>query len=296
MKTIIIALLLTFAVCEEMLVTQEHTDYLKKHVTWEVADYSENVFRGWTKDEVASIMAPEDAAFDTMPGTPVAVSDAESLPASKNWKELRADCIHEAKNQGRCASGWAFTGVGVVSDRCCLRLKDYGWLSAQELISCDDNDMGCNGGMATDVMLYAAQNGIVSEKCYPYVAKEEKCPTKCVDGSDWAKAHVCHCKTKVTCSGVEGFKTCLQSGPVNAVLLVRSDFMYYKGGVYHEDKKSQKLGRHTLRCYGYSDKPEFHWMCANSWGTTWGEAGSIRIAKNTTDMEGNDASYCDPAQ
>ncbi|MDR3715201.1 MAG: C1 family peptidase [Puia sp.] len=191
--------------------------------------------------------------------------------------------------------GLAFSAVGTISDRCCLRVKDYGWLSVQELISCDRSHEGCKGGMPTDVYAWSIAHGIVPETCYPYKAQQETCPTRCVDGSDWAKAHVCKCKGKVICKGVEGMKKCLQTGPISVFFNAYMDLAYYVSGIYHANKQTRRLGTHIIKCYGYSDKPEAHWLCTNSWGPTWGEKGGIRIVVNGgTDIETYDNTYCDP--
>ncbi len=289
---LLLSLLIVSAVCSEMLVTQEYTDYLRRHVTWEVADYESNVFRGWSLDEASAILSQTPVA-DEMQGTPVEVSEDETFPASVNWMERNANCVHDVRNEGNCGASWSFSSVGVISDRCCLRLKDHGWLSAQELISCDEDDYGCNGGTTTDVMAYAAKNGVVTETCYPYRAREEKCPTKCKDGSDWAKAHVCKCKTKVICKGAEAMKACIQSGPISCAMDVYKDFYYYKSGVYHH-KSGDMIGRYAIRCYGYSATPEASWACASDWGVNWGDKGHVNIGKGEVNLDTYEATYCDP--
>ncbi len=296
MKTLFFALLIVAAVCGEMLVTQEYTDFLKKHVTWEVSEYEDNVFRGWTIEEMQSILSQNEDPED-MPTSTVQVSDTENLPSSVNWRES-SNCVHEIHNQGNCGSCWAFSAASVVSDRCCLRLKDHGWLAPQELVSCDrsGSNSGCNGGWEFDALNYVAKNGLVPESCFPYLARATTCPTKCKDASDWAQAHVCKCNTRVFCQGPDAMKTCIQTGPVTAGLWVYRDFVNYKSGIYHWSKTGQRLGGHAIRCYGYSDTPEEHWMCANSWGTSWGEKGFFRIGKGEAGIDTRNPSYCDPYQ
>ncbi len=297
MKMLFIALLFALALChDEMAVTQEYTEYLKKHVSWEVADYEDNVFRGWTMGDLQSFLGRKSTPYAELPEADVeTIAVPKSMPSSVSWN---GTCLHAIHNQGNCGSCWAFSAASVVSDRCCITLKDQGWLSPQELVSCDksgEND-GCDGGFEYDALNYVAKHGLVREACFPYKAKDMACPTKCVDGSDWAKAHVCKCKAKVMCRGVNAMKACMQSGPVTAGLHVYKDFLYYKGGIYHWDHKSAVAGEHAIRCYGYSDQPEAHWMCANSWGTSWGEKGFFRIGKGESRIDTEPASYCDPYQ
>eukprot|EP00831_Metopus_contortus_P014492 TRINITY_DN15996_c0_g1_i3.p3 TRINITY_DN15996_c0_g1~~TRINITY_DN15996_c0_g1_i3.p3 ORF type:complete len:116 (-),score=28.32 TRINITY_DN15996_c0_g1_i3:106-453(-) len=47
----IVFLLLGYSLCTELLVTREYTDYLKKHAPYEVVDYEDNIFKGWTVED-----------------------------------------------------------------------------------------------------------------------------------------------------------------------------------------------------------------------------------------------------
>lgn len=292
MRILILAFLLISCFAEEMAVTQEYTDYLKKHVTWEVADYEDNVFRGWTVDEVMSIlnqMEPEEEL-------PI-VDDPEyeaTLPKSFDWTEKMADCIHPIHNQGNCGSCWAFSAASVVADRCCIFKEDKGWLSPQELVSCDKRNSGCSGGWEYWGLDYVAQNGLVPEACYPYLGRNSACPNKCVDGSDWKAAHVCKCKAKVECQGATKMKACILTGPVTAGMWVYNDFLHYKSGVYHWNRQGGRLGGHAIRCIAFSDAPEPNWKCANSWGEGWGEKGFFRIGVGEVGIDTRNPHYCDP--
>jgi len=273
MKILILAILIAAISAEELLVTQEYTDYLKKHVSWEVVDYEENVFRGWTVEEASLLLG--DSESDYVPEG-VAIKADTNLPASINWQG--ANCIHEIHNQGSCGSCWAFATASVASDLCCLQNKDYGWLSPQELVSCDKKNGGCNGGLAATGLEYVKTNGLVPEACYPYLARGEACPNKCKDGSDWASAHVCKCKELVDCGTLPLMKTCLKDGPITVRMLVYSDFFNYKSGIYCWDHSSTFRGGHAIRCIGYGEGAKPYLRCANSWGPSWGDMGYFNIS------------------
>lgn len=296
MKVLILAILLIGCFAEEMAITQEFTDYLKKHVTWEVAEYEENVFRGWTDEEIKAMLNQREDAEDGIPSKPVEIVADSDLPSSVDWRLLNANCMHEIRNQGNCGSCWAFSATGVVSDRCCLYDADHGWLAPEELVSCDMANGGCNGGWEYTALDYVAKNGLVHEACFPYVAARVACPSKCADGKDWKASHVCKCKARVSCQGAEAMKKCITTGPVTAGMYVYRDFLAYKSGIYHWDKKSSYLGGHAIRCFGYADTPEAHWICANSWGTSWGEAGFFKIGKGEVGIDTRNPHYCDPAK
>ena len=271
MKSVILSLLVA-AIAAEMLVTPEYVTYLKKTVSWEVTDYEDNVFKGWTVEEFKTMLG--DVESDFVPEGRLAVPTA-STPAAINWEG--ADCIHEIRNQGSCGSCWAFATASVASDKCCLENKDFGWLSPQELMSCDKANSGCNGGLAATAFQYVNKNGLVPEACYPYAAVDKACPTACKDGSSWADAHVCKCKAVVDCGTLPLMKECFKNGPIAARMKVYRDFINYKSGVYCWDGKSAFAGGHAVRCLGYNDSPKPHLRCTNSWGLTWGDNGLFNI-------------------
>ena len=280
MRFIVAFALISAVFCQEMAVTREMTDYLKRTVDWEVVDYEDNVFRGWTVEEFNALLGyiPDEEEY-----YPEYESDTP-VPLSIDWSG--ANCDHGPKNQGSCGSCWAFAVVGMVSSKCCLMKADHGWLSPQELVSCDKANHGCQGGGLTSPMNYVNKNkGLVSDKCFPYVAKNIPCPTKCKDGSDWKKAHVCHCSKYEVCRNPDGMKKCLAKGPTTFGFRVCSSFRNYKSGIYKCDCTSY-LGGHAVLAMGFSDKPECHYIVRNSWGPAWGDKGYFKIACNTCKIEG----------
>ena len=65
-------------------------------------------------------------------------------------------------------------------------------------------------------------------------------------------------------------------GPLVTVFSVYSDFFYYQSGVYTHIA-GDYVGGHCVCCVGYNDA-QGCWICKNSWGGNWGEAGFFRIA------------------
>jgi len=293
MRVLFTLFLLAFALGVEYVVDQAYVDYLKAHVTWEVADYEENIFRGWTIDEIKELLIPEEMIDMEIPSEPYLITD-NSGPKEIDWSKDSPNCTHEVRNQGSCASSWAFAVADMVADRCCLRVKDPGFLSPQELVSCDKSNRGCNGGITAYAIEYVVRNGLVRESCYPYIAKNGVCPTKCQGGSDWAPAHICKCQKKINCIGEAQIIKCLKSGPIVDTMTIYRDFMSYKEGIYHWNGQGSILGRHMIRCIGYEAVPEKHWKCINSWGVSWGMKGYFNIGVGECEIGTGQAAYCDP--
>ena len=282
MRFIVLLALAAAVFCEELVVSKEYVEYLKNTVTWEVEEYENNVFRGWTVDEVKQMLGLNMMETEALPEV-----EHVATPSSINW--AGANCDHGPQNQGHCGSCWAFAAVGMLSDRCCLHSADKGWLSPQELVSCDRSDSGCNGGSLMGPVNYiVSKGGLVPEACFPYKAQNLPCPAKCANGSDFKAAHVCKCQHPMSCTGTAGIKSCLATGPVTIGFYVCQSFMNYKSGIYHCDCTSY-LGGHAVLVMGHSDTPECHFHVKNSWGPAWGNAGYFDIACNTCRLMGGAA-------
>lgn len=277
----LLVLIVAAAICREMIVTEEYTDYLKKHVSWEVVDYEDNVFRGWSIEEAQSLLMQEVPEYDEP--LPLVEVDTEESTSEIVWA---GNCTHEVRNQGQCAGGWAFATADMLSSRCCLHKgKDHGWLSAQELLDCDKQNSGCKGGFPFTATKYIVNNkGLVHEACLQHKGKSETCRKTCEDGEDWKESHVCSCARPLQCIGFEPMKICLKKGPFVATMYVTQSFYSYKSGIFK--CFSVPLGLHSVLIEGQKDKPECHWIAKNSWGKHWGEQGRFYIGCTACNIHG----------
>jgi len=283
MKILLLGLLVIACSCREMAVTKEYVAYLKATVSWEVEEYEDNIFRGWTMEEAKTLFGLKP--LDQPSGLPQQPEPTVPLPSEFSWK---ADaCDHKPQNQANCGSCWAFAAVGMLSSRCCLHTEDKGWLSPQELVSCDRRDNGCNGGSPRYAAEYAIEmGGIVPDACFTYKAKAVPCPRTCEDKKNWENSHACRCHGITECKGVKSMKGCLQTGPISVGFGVCESFLNYKSGIYACDCQGQYKGYHAVLLQGYSDTPKCHWIIRNSWGETWGEKGYFKIECDSCGIDG----------
>lgn len=70
-------------------------------------------------------------------------------------------------------------------------------------------------------------------------------------------------------------ETIYNNGPVVVWMMIYTDFYYYSGGIYQYSHGVAEGGHFVVIC-GWDDA-EGYWICKNSWGTGWGEAGWFRI-------------------
>lgn len=153
--------------------------------------------------------------------------------------------------------------------------------------------MGCNGGNLWFAWIHLQSTGATTEECLPYASGDgtvAACPATCVDGSPIQRYK---CKNNYSKKGND-IKGAIQTGgPVETGFTVYADFMTYKSGVYHHVTGDQ-LGGHAVKIIGWgSDEEGSYWICANSWGPTWGEEGFFRIAAGDSGIDAG-AYGCDP--
>ena len=268
MRALSLAILLVMCMAEP-LIKKEMIERVKKIAKWTPAEYAENIFKGMTAEEMQQ--------GQNLP--PTADYPAQETVASESQGNVQAgaSCIHEIRDQKSCVGGsFAFAVAGMLSDRCCLKKKDYGWLSPMELVSCDNKNYGCAGGWPQWAANYTVVNGLVDEKCYPYTGNNEDCPKKCKDGQVWATARPCKCVNPKTLRTLDEVKAALVNGPVAVTFEAYDDFFLYKSGIYcHKEGAFKRLI--SGRAVEYKDGPEPFINIAMSYGTGFGEQGFVRM-------------------
>ena len=74
---------------------------------------------------------------------------------------------------------------------------------------------------------------------------------------------------------------------------VYADFMSYSGGIY-EHVTGGVRGGHAVKIVGWGVEGGInYWICANSWGTSWGEEGFFRIKMGECGID-QDVWACSP--
>lgn len=212
----------------------------------------------------------------------VAAVLAGTLPGSFDWRTSAG--LPPIRNQGNCGGCWAFATVGALE--CAIKLKDGVTvdLSEQWLISGNEEGWGCGGGFfAHDYHLRGSakhdpygDNGAVMEAAFPYVAADVGCngPYPHVYWLDsWA-----YIGTGSTVPTVDQIKSALVNyGPVAVGIYVNSAFQAYGGGIFNNN--DDKTINHAVVLVGWDDSQGTSgvWILRNSWGTSWGENGYMRI-------------------
>lgn len=110
-----------------------------------------------------------DANEDLRPKKPLIQGDP-SLPIHYNVREQYPMCQPAILDQGMCGSCWAFSSSGVLSDRFCIQSEGQidVTLSPQDMVNCDFENFGCNGGYMVPAIDFLITEGVTHLGCMDY--------------------------------------------------------------------------------------------------------------------------------
>jgi len=203
-----------------------------------------------------------------------------SLPENVDWREKGA--VTDVKNQQHCGSCWAFSTTGALESLYFIQSGKLLSFSEQQIVDCDSQNEGCNGGFPETALEYTAQAGIEVEEDYPYTAKDGTC------NHDESKAIKVNSGTRViTPQSVGALKAALVVQPVSiAIQADQRVFQFYKSGVIKENCGDEL--NHAVLAVGYTTVDgEEAFIVKNSWGTEWGSKGYVYISTNGKANYGN---------
>ncbi|XP_044297778.1 dipeptidyl peptidase 1 [Varanus komodoensis] len=227
------------------------------------------------------------------PLTAEVIKEASSLPESWDWRKVNGvNYVSPVRNQASCGSCYAFASMGMLEARIRILTNNSQTpiLSPQQVVSCSQYAQGCDGGFPYLIAgKYTQDFGVVEESCFPYTGTDSPCTLK----------HGCYHYYSSEYYYVGGFYggcnealmklELIKHGPMAVAFEVYSDFMHYRGGIYHHTGLMDpfnpfELTNHAVLLVGYgSDQVtgEPFWIVKNSWGESWGEEGYFRIRRGT---------------
>jgi len=208
-------------------------------------------------------------------------------PDSWDWRE-NGTVVTGVKDQKQCGSCWAFGTIGMVEGTNALVNGNLTSMSEQDLVDCAKknnkwpND-GCNGGRSDWASAYIQAKGIDTEASYPYKAKDGTCQQT----SPVAATLTSFATLKKDENVLKD--TVFEYGPTAVSIDVTDSFANYKTGVFQDNscRNGEMDLDHCVLVVGYgTESGKDYWIVKNSWGTTWGDKGYIKMRRNYNNMCG----------
>lgn len=200
-------------------------------------------------------------------------TDESPLADSVDWVQKGA--VNPIKNQGSCGSCWAFSTVGTLESAFKISAGTLHSLAEQQLVDCDKADGGCGGGWPHSAYdNYYTGAGVCSEDSYKYTAKDGSCRASSCTVALPSGTVTGHHNVPQTSSGL---KSAIASQPIS-VTVNAGQLQLYANGVVTGDCSGQI--NHAVMAVGYGMDGQSYFNIRNSWGTSWGEAGYIRLAQS----------------
>lgn len=155
-------------------------------------------------------------------------------------------------------------------------------MSEQELVACDTNDAGCDGGLHYQAFSFVVANGgITTEASYPYQPDQTACDSSKL--ADHAVSLTSY--SLVPSHSEESLMKAVANQPVS-VSIDASEFMLYTGGIFDGPCEANLNHEVTLVGYGTDRNGTKYWIAKNSWGTAWGDQGYMLLKKDVDRKEG----------
>jgi C1A family cysteine protease len=241
-------------------------------------------------------LVPNAASIHDGIGPLVNHLDKRQLPGSFDWRNYNGrSYIGPIRDQGNCGACYAFGA-------CAAAEGAYNWANGKYDSNCADFSEafvafclsdhysgfdGCAGSdYDYDELTGLVTYGVCNNSVYPYTDNEQSCRS-----SSWdAPRTTIESWHRVGCNNIEAIKTAMMTyGVIDAAVYVVSAFTAYSGGIYQDSNTSCGSNpcyytptNHIIALVGWNDNGgDGYWILRNSWGTSWGESGYMRIKYNS---------------
>ncbi len=253
-------------------------DHNKGNYLWKLGI---NQFTNMSNEQFRSFLGRKNIMKDLKISNNIHLSTGLVKDGNFDWKQYTTP----VKNQGMCGSCWAFAATETIESHLMIYRNQFVELSEQQLVECDVNNQGCEGGSEIMAYIYSMYNPLSIEWSYPYTS---------FFGEQW------YCNKSKVVEGIKikGYKrvkentyndlmnTLYHQGPLS-VAVDASTWSSYHSGIFDGCNKTDIELNHAVQLVGYgTDQGVDYWLVRNSWGIEWGESGYIRLLRSSNESCG----------
>ena len=192
--------------------------------------------------------------------------------------------VTPVKDQGDCGSCWAFSTTGALEGAYAIAnnksVADWPGLSTQQVVSCDTNDSGCNGGWPTSGFNWTMLNGgLCASQDFPYVSGDG-IDAPCSGSSGCAIVSSSAPRAfAIVDQTDEALTSAVTQQPVSAGIMTSPLLMFYNAGVM--TRRCGPAVNHGVLVVGYGNWTDGtpYWKVKNSFGKWWGMEGYLLLKK-----------------
>jgi KDEL-tailed cysteine endopeptidase len=251
-----------------------------------------NQYSGMNSSEFSQLMGfkhIEKSASNRFLQNDYEILDLSFLPSSIDWTAKGA--VTAVKDQGQCGSCWSFSTTGALEGAYYVKYGTLVSFSEQQLVDCDNGlrlNHGCNGGLMDSAFDWiSSNNGLCSESAYPYVSGTSTTAGSCQKSCSQVTGSKINKHVDITPNSDTSMMTALSQQPVSiAIEADQKDFQLYKSGVF-TGVCSTNLDHGVLVVgYGADNGLDFY-KVKNSWGSSWGEDGYIKLGRGSQYNDGS---------
>ncbi|KAG8181288.1 hypothetical protein JTE90_022226 [Oedothorax gibbosus] len=237
-----------------------------------------NTYSDLTPEEFSRRLKGYKRSMNVTGGSTWLPPENMELPKTVDWRTK--GYVTKVKNQYACGSCWAFSAIGSLEGQHFKKSGKLVSLSEQNLVDCSgpEGNEGCEGGLQEQAFQYIKNNhGIDTEESYPYEGFQDECQFK-------ESGIGANCTGFVSVKGEEALQQAVATiGPISVCICTSEDFYSYKSGIFDPDicYSDPAYLDHAVLVVGYGTaNGKDYWIVKNSWGTSWGDQGYIKMVRN----------------
>jgi C1A family cysteine protease len=235
------------------------------------AEFGPTIFSDMSKQEfINTILSPRSGK--QLPELNATKLHVGQYTPTKNWVTEKK--VTPIRHQLSCGSCWAHCSLGEIESRLLIRGNPAYSLSVQQLVDCDRTSYGCDGGFENAAMVYVFTNGgVMQEANYRYTGVRGTCRYSARTDNIKLPSRNVYQPASTDPTAVYDF--IYNHGPSTSAMdatLIQN----YRGGIFNVPSSSCPSINHCVMIVGY-DSTQNYFLIKNSWGTSWGEQGYIRI-------------------